>query len=162
MIHATLNLKADTSTNSRKNFRVSRNQLSKRIRADIHDYNNLLQLITGYIQINKQEKAIDAIKNHNRKMETINNLYAEGFIELADLLLRKIKEAETKEIRIEINSEIFDCKESNPLCNNKNLIEIETKIDEALNSLIMMEELEHKLEINIKQRQFDYVLYITS
>lgn len=74
-----------------------------------HDFFNLLQVLYGYTQLKKPDKVLEHISEYCKWMENVGRLYNCKCIKLADLLYTKIKEAESVDIKLEVNVDVsFD------------------------------------------------------
>lgn len=81
------------------NDEMFKESLIKHLSEQRHDFNNILQLIYGYIQLNKTEKALSCIQDYAIKMDGIGRLHNNGCIILGDLFYNKVKEAEALSIK---------------------------------------------------------------
>jgi hypothetical protein len=71
------------------------------IRSQRHDLMNDFQVIYGYIQLNKNEKALEYIRHASQKSQELGALLRINFPELSVLFLKLKALAELKEIEVE-------------------------------------------------------------
>ncbi len=73
------------------------------LRHQRHDYMNLIQIVYGYLQLNKREQALSQIKWINSMASSISKAYRISIFSISMLLEEKIKKADTRSIRLEYN-----------------------------------------------------------
>jgi sensor kinase SpoOB-type protein len=76
-----------------------------------HDYMNIFQIIYGYLQLKKADKAIEQIKKITNMTTSISKIYNISVLSISLLLEKKIKEADNQGVEI--------------ICNVTNYIEYE-------------------------------------
>jgi hypothetical protein len=79
---------------------------AEQMRIQRHDFMNYLQVIFGYIQINKPQEAIRYIKNINLKMSTLSIIFNLGSPEFGMLLQEFIANCSKNGIEIEFYTEL--------------------------------------------------------
>ncbi|WP_027625004.1 Spo0B domain-containing protein [Clostridium lundense] len=91
--------------------------LIEALRKQRHDFMNDLQIVYGYLQIGKENKAKDYIKKLSLQNEALSEIYGLGDNYLAYSLEKNIKQCNSNDIEINIDIEISQF--------NKNPFELE-------------------------------------
>lgn len=98
-----------------------------------HDYMNLIQIVYGYLQLNKRDKALNQIKWINSMASSISKAYRISIFSISMLLEEKIMKADNYSIQLEYN--VYSKLNEN-LRTVKNENQIITRIDDIFDVII--------------------------
>lgn len=98
-----------------------------------HDYMNLFQIVYGYLQLNKKDKALNQIKWINSMVSSISKVYRISIFSISMLLEEKLKKADNYSIHLEYNVYSKLDETLRTVANQKQIIE---KIDDVFDIII--------------------------
>lgn len=137
------------SVNSVKSCSI--NNLKGLARQQRHDFMNFFQVIYGYLQLNKKDKAIDQIKKITKMSSNLSKVFKLSIPSISFLLSKKINDANNYDISLvyQVKSEIPD-----ELRDIENEEEIMTTLNGIFDSVIgFFENIDghNSLKINIEE-----------
>ncbi len=114
-----------------------------------HDYMNILQIIYGYLQLKKNDKAIEQIKKITNMATSVSKIYNLSILSVSLLLEKKIKEADNRGVELICNAMNYIENEFRSIRNEEQIILKLTEIIDYLIGKVYRDSNQSKLFINI-------------
>ncbi|MTI66682.1 MAG: hypothetical protein FH753_08790 [Firmicutes bacterium] len=131
------------------------NDIRNLSREQRHDYMNILQIIYGYLQIKKENKAVEHIKKVTDITQNISKVYALSIPSISLLLDKKIRKAGYEGVKFIYNiNECFDTSYRD-IENEKYIV---NRLNEIINNIIDFSEVYNKKVIILKIKEDQYNL----
>lgn len=120
-----------------------------------HDFMNNFQIIYGYLQLDKKEKAVEQIKEVTKIAQNISKLHNLSIFSVALILERKLIQAYNKGINLNIEVETHSDNELRQVDNELELIESIEKVSNYL-----LEQCDEDNEVTAYLKIIEYSNYL--